>query len=92
MTEKLIPGVYVVLPGGTALHSIPEKLNNAAALMGKELSNLVSFVQERWPYLSREEATQLTAAVLSGLPALLESNPEIMQELTAAAAFIKKAK
>ena len=90
MTENLTPGVYVVLPGGKTEHWVPEEMNASARQLGHALGRLVTFFQDQWfSSLTQEEATMLAAAVIDSFPALLQENPDLLQELSQIAGEIK---
>ncbi|MEH2157410.1 hypothetical protein [Nostoc sp.] len=75
-TEEQIKGAIVVFPNAIGYAS-PE-LNHATELACYQLNQFVDYLQTLDPELERHEAILVGAAVLQGLPALFEDNPEVV--------------
>ncbi|MEH2467506.1 hypothetical protein [Nostoc sp.] len=78
-TEQEIQGAIVVFPD-TIEYASPE-LNHATELISWQMCKFVDYIETLDPELERHEAITLAAAIFQGLPALFESNPELIAEI-----------
>ncbi|MEH2145305.1 hypothetical protein [Nostoc sp.] len=74
--EEEIKAAIVVFPEAI-VYASPE-LNRATELARQRLNQLVDYIQTLDSELERHEAIIMAAAILDGLPAFLEGNPDIV--------------
>ncbi|MEH2246392.1 hypothetical protein [Nostoc sp.] len=86
-TEEEIKAAIVVFPDAI-VYASPE-LNTATDFACHRLHKFVDYIQTLDPELERYEAIILGAAVLDGLPALFEANPEILAGIKSEAKVIR---
>ncbi|MEI1375980.1 hypothetical protein PQG02_06920 [Nostoc sp. UHCC 0926] len=77
--EQEIQAAIVVFPD-TIEYASPE-LNHATELACFQMCEFVDYIQTLDPELERHETITLVAAIFQGLPALFESNPELIAEI-----------
>lgn len=80
-TEEQRKAVFVILPEVIGYAS-PE-LSGATEVVCRNLNRFIDYVQTLDPLLERHEAITFTAAILDGLPALLETDPDLIDGLKA---------
>ncbi|BBD64484.1 hypothetical protein NIES4072_18540 [Nostoc commune NIES-4072] len=79
--EEQIKAAIVIY--GDEIAIIDPEVNGATEVACRNLHKFVDYVQTLDPLLERHEAIVMTAAILDGLPALLETDQDLIAGLKA---------
>ena len=78
--EQRTPAIVIC---GDLIAIVSPGINEATEVAGRNLNKFVDYIQTLDPELKRHEAIFMTAAILQGLPAWLETDSELIAGIKA---------